>query len=119
GIQVPHESAWLPLSLRLTDFADGGGRLDWARLSLALEAAVDLGEALLDRLCWPDPALAADAAENRRLGIEVKGLGDLVARRGADPSDLASLRWLDDVVARVHALLWDRSRALAREHGPL
>ncbi|HEX7061954.1 MAG TPA: hypothetical protein VF200_08270 [Woeseiaceae bacterium] len=119
GLQVPPGSAWLPLGVRLTDFSDGGGHLQWERLAGALAAAVELGEELLDRLCWPAPGLAQDAADNRRLAIELTGLGDLVAERGADPSGLACLRWLDGVVDRVHALLWARSRALARVHGPL
>ncbi len=119
GLQVPPGSAWLPLGVCLTDFSDGRGRLSWERLGKALAAAVEIGEALLDRLCWPDPDLAQDAADNRRLAIELRGLGDLVAERGADPSGLACLRWLDEVVVRVHAFLWARSRALARVHGPL
>jgi hypothetical protein len=119
GLQVPVESAWLPLVLRLPDFSDGRGRLCWNRLSRALKAAIELGEVLLDRLVWPLPSLARDSAANRRLAVSVGGIGDLVVARGADPGDLACLRWIEGVVARLHALLWSRSRALAREVDPL
>ena len=119
GLQVPPGSAWVPLVIYLPEFADAGARLDWERLRHALHAAVDGGEVLLDALAWPDAALARDAAANRRLAIEVRGLGDLAAARGADPSALATLRWLAGVVARVRTLLWHRSRALAQARGPL
>lgn len=119
GLQAPVGSAWLPLVVRLTEFSDGRGRLCWERLQHALTAAIDLGEALLDRCAWPAPSLARDAADNRRLAVELRGIGDLAVERGANPADLASLRWIDRVVARVHALLWGRSQALARARGPL
>lgn len=119
GMQVPAGTAWLPLVLNLPDFSDGGGRLCWDALEHALGSAVELGERLLDCLCWPDPVLERDAARNRRLAIAVGGIGDLVTERGADPADLAALQWIDGVVARLHAFLWDRSRILARRLGPL
>lgn len=119
GMQVPAGTAWLPLVLHLPDFSDGGGRLCWNALEHALQSAVDLGERLLDCLRWPDPVLEKDAVRNRRLAIAVGGLGDLVLERGADPADLAVLQWIDGIVARLHAFLWDRSRELARRLGPL
>lgn len=119
GLQVPVGSAWLPLVIRLPDFSDGRGRLRWERLRHALTAAVELGERLLDRLAWPVASLARDAADNRRLAVDVRGIGDLVVERGAAPADLACLRWVEGVVARLQALVWARSRALARELGPL
>ncbi len=119
GMQVPAGTAWLPLVLELLDFSDGGGRLCWDALEHALGSAVELGEQLLDCLRWPDPVLERDAARNRRLAIAVGGIGDLVAERGADPGDLAALQWIDGIVGRLHAFLWDRSRLLARRLGPL
>lgn len=119
GMQVPAGSAWLPLVLHLPDFSDGCGRLCTDALEHALCSAVELGERLLDCLQWPDPVLQQDAARNRRLAIAVGGIGDLVVERGADPGDLAALKWIDGVVARLHAFLWERSRDLARRLGPL
>lgn len=119
GLQVPAGSAWLPLALRLPDFSDGRGRLCTDALEHALCSAVELGERLLDCLRWPDPVLRQDAVCNRRLAIAVGGIGDLVVERGADPGDLATLKWIDEVVGRLHAILWERSRELARRLGPL
>lgn len=119
GIQVPVDTAWLPLLLNLPDFSDGRGRLCWNTLQRALRSSVDLGEQMLDHLYWPEAAQQTDAWHNRRLAITLRGIGDLVAERGADPADLRCLQWIDRIVLRVHTLLWNRSRALARMTEPL
>lgn len=119
GLQAPAESAWLPMHINVVDFSDGRGRLRWRGLEAALESAVDAGDRILDHLHWPLPQQRSDAWQNRRLGICVDGIGDLVVERGADPTDLRCLQWLDEVVARIHAILWDRSRSLAQRTEPL
>lgn len=119
GLQVPAETAWLPLSIDLADFTDGRGRLRWDALGLALERAVDIGDRIYDHLQWPLPQQRNDAWQNRRLAITIAGIGDLVVERGADPADLRCLQWIDRIVDRVHALLWNRSRALAQRTEPL
>lgn len=119
GLQVPVESAWLPLEIDLLDFSDGRGRIQWQPLQAALEAAVDLGDRILEHLRWPLPQQRNDAWQNRRLAVIVHGIGDLVVERAADPADLECLQWIDAAVARVHALLWNRSKMLARRAEPL
>lgn len=119
GLQVPPETAWLPLEIDVTDFSNGRGRLHLRDLDEALRLAVDKADLLLDRLDWPLPELAVDAWQNRRLAMSVGGIGDLVAERGADPGDLRTLQWIDRLVTRVHAVLWQRSRARALEAEPL
>jgi hypothetical protein len=56
---------------------------------------------------------------NRRLAVVVGGIGDLVIERGADPTDLRTLQWIDGTVQRISKILWHRSRALARCSGVL
>jgi hypothetical protein len=119
GLQAPVETAWLPMELDLPDFSDGQGRLRWASLQRALEIAVDAGDRLLDYLRWPLPQQQSDAWQNRRLAVSVGGIADLVVERGADPADLRCLQWIDKTIARVHALLWNRSRAQAQRTEPL
>lgn len=119
GLQAPAESAWLPMQLHLPDFSDGRGRLHWDALCFALETAVDAGDGVLEHLHWPLPQQRSDAWQNRRLAISVGGVGDLVAERGADPGDLRCLQWIDKTVARIHALLWNRSKSLAQRTEPL
>ena len=119
GQQAPVESAWLPMQIRLPDFSDGRGRLHWESLETALQQAVETGDQILEHLYWHLPQQRNDAWQNRRLAIAVDGLGDLVVERGADPGDLRCLQWIDGAVARIHAILWDRSRTLAQQTEPL
>ncbi|MFQ5983133.1 MAG: hypothetical protein ACE5KS_07145 [Woeseiaceae bacterium] len=119
GIQVPMNSAWLPIGLHLPRFADGEGRIDWARLQAALEGSIDLGDQLLDILSWPTAGLREDAWLNRRLAILITGIGDLVQSKAADPASLECLKWLDEAVQRVRKILWDRSHVIAGQTGLL
>jgi hypothetical protein len=113
GIQVPAGSAWLPVSLHLTRFADDRGRIRWPILTAALESCIDLGDQLLDLLSWSTASQRADAWMNRRLGVHVTGIGDLVRKRGMDAASLDCLQWADETILRVRKTLWDRSHVVA------
>jgi hypothetical protein len=119
GIQVPVNSAWLPMSLPLPQFANDSGELRWDQLLPALAGGVELAEKIMDQLCWSLPGQRSDAHLNRRLAILITGLGDLVVRRGLDPENLATLRWLSSIVVRIREFLWYRSGQLARSVGCL
>ena len=119
GIQVPAGSAWLPISLPLPRFANDAGELGWDELLPALADAVGLAEIIMGKLCWSQPAQRTDAHLNRRLAMSITGLGDLVARRGLAPQNLATLRWLSAIVIRIRNTLWQLSGQLARNDGPL
>lgn len=116
---VPAESAWLPLTLDLGRLADSKGRIARAVLDTALDAAIEAGDTLIDALAWLSPTEADDAQRNRRMAIQLTGIGELVARAGRDPSSLATLRHMDRLVARVHDGLWQRSARLAGTRGLL
>lgn len=119
GTQVPVDSAWLPLGLPLMHFANDSGELRWDQLLPALASGVELAEKIMDQLCWPQPGQRRDAYLNRRLAMSLTGLGDLAERRGLDPQNLVTLRWLSAIVARIRETLWQRSRQLARNAGCL
>jgi hypothetical protein len=119
GMQVPAGSAWLPISLQLARFADGNGQINWRLLQTALEGCIDLGDQLLDVLSWPTDCQRSDAWLNRRLGIVISGIGELVRRRGVDPAGLKCLQWLDEIILRLRRTLWDRSRLIAGQAGLL
>jgi len=119
GIQVPVDSAWLPLGLQLPQFANETGEIGWEQLLPALASGVELAEKILDRLRWLHPGHATDAHLNRRLALSITGLGELVMRRGLDPADLATLRWLSSIIGRIRVSLWHRSGQLVQENGCL
>ena len=119
GIQVPDGSAWVPIDLPLPHFADNEGELSWVALNHAIATCVDVGEQLLDLLCWSDAEQRHDVRHNRRLAVSVSGIGDLVLRRQADPADLECLRWLSQTIDRIHAEFWSRSKLMAAERALL
>jgi len=119
GTQVPAGSAWLPIGLHLSRFADDNGQICWPRLQTAVDGCIDLGDQLLDVLSWPTPRQRSDAWLNRRLCILLTGVGELVQKRGMDPADLKSLRWVDETILRVRKALWGRSHVIAGRSGLL
>ena len=119
GIAVPAGTAWLPMELDISRFADATGILHREALAQALDACVELGDRLFSLLSWPEERQQADARLNRRLAVMLTGLGDLVLMRKQDPADLDCLRELDRMVAYIHDTLWQKSKQLAEDCGPL
>lgn len=119
GIPVPGNTAWLPLEIYLPGFADSRGELAWSALEHALEVSVTAGDRLLDELEWSTPAQSADARHNRRLAINISGIGDLACRSGADPADLRCLRQAIDTISRIRARLSVYSNQVAALAGPV
>lgn len=119
GIAVPAGTAWLPMELDVSRFADVNGVLNRAALAKALDACVALGDRLFGLLSWPEERQQTDARLNRRLAVMLTGLGDLVLLRKHNPADLACLRELDRLVGYIHNTLWQKSKQLAEVCGPL
>ena len=119
GLSIPGNTAWLPLRLHLPNFSDGRGVLQWTVLQQALEAGITLGNELLEQLNWPHELQAADARSNRRLAIQLTGIGDLVAESGRSPQELDCLRGTCESILRVRRFLWQLSGELALSQGPL
>lgn len=117
GLQVPGDTAWLPLELSLVHYCDENGLPDEPALLEALRHALLLADALLDEISWPGEPQRADAVENRRLAFNITGIGELVLRQRRDPASLACLRDLDKFVMRLRSVLDESSNQLARAAG--
>lgn len=117
GLQVPGDTAWLPLELSLVGFCDDEGLPDEPALLEALRQAVVLADRLLEEARWPSERQRADAIENRRLAFNITGIGELVLRQRRDPASLACLRELDKLVMRIRNVLDESSNQLARTAG--
>lgn len=113
-MQVPHQSAWVPLQVDVAAFVDKTGELNLPALERALIDSVDQGDRLHDETDWPEPATEYDSWLNRRLAIALRGWGDIVARRDADPAALGTLRELEEVAEWACQVVVHRSRHLAR-----
>ncbi len=112
-MQVPSHSAWIPLELDVAAYADANGSIATAALENALMASVDDGDRLHDQTDWDEPRLEYDSWLNRRLAIVLRGWGDIVYLRGADPRSLQTLRDMEDLAQWVCLTLHKRSRYLA------
>jgi len=119
GLQCPLDSAWIPITLRITDFATASGRIRWQRLRSAISNVLLLVEQMFDQLAWYSPGQRSDAQQNRRLAFEITKIGDLVHRRGEDPTSLECLERLATTIGRIRGELREQSARLAAESGAI
>ena len=117
GIQGPAGSAWVTLPVDVADLASPRGEIDEYALDSAVRDAVADGEALHSRACWPTARLRHDAWLNRRLALEVRGIGALVKRRGLDPAEFAALNEMSRLVRRIREMAVAESRRMAARVG--
>lgn len=114
-MQVPTHSAWIPFEIDMVAYTDSRGEISSTELEDALVACVDDGERLHDQTDWAEPLVEYDSWLNRRLAIALRGWGDIVHRRNADPGSLQTLRDMEELAAWACLTLHDRSRQLARQ----
>lgn len=117
GIQVPRDSAWVPMQIDLSAFANDKGDIHLGALEAALHDCVNRGDRLHDAHAWPSPAIQFDSWLNRRLAVTIRGWGDLVRRWNADPAAFQTLNELEDIASFIADSMSARSRALARKSG--
>jgi hypothetical protein len=119
GLQGPDNSAWLPMILPIADFATTAGVINWRRLGNAMRESLAIAEQMLDQVSWESAQQRSDARENRRLAICITGIGDLVVRKGDDPTRFECLRSVAAVITRIRAELDEQSGRIASESGML
>ncbi|MDH3350552.1 MAG: hypothetical protein OEM51_03315 [Gammaproteobacteria bacterium] len=119
AIQVPVETAWVPMCLDISRFAADDGSLRESAVEHALCRCVEIGDALHDLTRWPTAKMRHDAWLNRRLAIIVTGIGDLVQRRRQDPKLFSSLKELCELLRWIKNVLHRQSQAMARATGKL
>lgn len=115
--QVPARSAWASFEIDLVRHAQRNGAVREASLDAALRDCVAEGERHHDETRWSDPAQLADSNNNRRLSVFVRGWGDLVVMRRADPAALETLQHLEALASRIAGVLVAESRAIAERAG--
>ncbi len=114
GLQAPAGSAWVWTPLDIARLADQAGRLDPAVLERELIGRVEAAEAMHDATRWPTAPMREDGWRNRRLAISLGGLGELVARRNADPASPACRCELEALLADIRSIVLGHSRRVAR-----
>ena len=117
GMQVPQGSAWVPMQVDVSAFETRKGGIRLGELEAALHDCVDRGDTMHDAQSWSSRAMRYDSWLNRRLAISIRGWGELVRNRGADPAAFQTLKDLEDLASFICETMRARSRILARERG--
>ena len=88
GIQVPRDSAWVPMQVDLSAFANDKGDIRLGALEAALNDCVNRGDKLHDVHDWPSPAIRFDSWLNRRLAVAYLRQIDLLQRATRLPAEI-------------------------------
>ena len=113
AVQVPTGSAWICQLIELRRFANASGVLDRERLRSELQRCIDQGLAAHAHTDWPTASLRHDSWLNRRLAINLTGIGDLVQRRRQDPRQIACLATLRKTLRWIRMTLTEYSARVA------
>jgi hypothetical protein len=117
GLQVPTGSSWITVDVDVTAYADDHGVLDEKRFEAMLQEAVIRGDQVHGRTAWPTAQMRHDAWLNRRLAINLVGIGALVKSRKHDPGDFSTLDRMSDLVLRARQALLAATKSLAARDG--
>jgi hypothetical protein len=110
--EVRADTAWLMLEIDATRLGPP------AKLRAELSACLRMADNLIEEIYWPRPTLQLDALLNRRVGIHISRLGDLLTQRGMHPSDSRTFNWLRRWLRFVRRCFVHESILLARRRGP-
>lgn len=114
AIQVPADTAWVPMSLDISHFANSRGVLREQELESALCHCIEVGDNLHDLAAWPTEQMRHDAWLNRRLAVVLTGFGDLARKRDLDPRDFSCLAELSEILRWARDILHSQSQIIAR-----
>ena len=120
GLQVPPGTAWAVSQVDLCDYVGSSGELNEVALRERLHHCVVNGEQSHDETLWPTAAMQHDSWSNRRLAINIAGIGDFAKTQGMDPRSLIALQELETVVQMIRNTVDASSRdmASAKEFAP-
>ena len=116
-IQAPTGSAWVNVPVDISSFADIDGDLDEEALEAAIRAGVEIGDETHSHTRWPTAQMRHDGWLNRRLAINLSGIGTLVQRRDADPTRFRTLDEMCRLIRRIRDIALTQSRRLASSKG--
>lgn len=117
NIQAPTGSAWVNVPVDISSFADIDGDLDEEALERTIRAAVEAGDETHSLARWPTAQMRHDGWLNRRLAINLTGIGTLVQRRDADATRFNTLEEMCRLVRRIRDVALTQSQRLASSKG--
>lgn len=101
GLQVPTESAWFSASLKLPELLAPDATLDEEKMMVVLADMLASLDAAHENAEWPTPAMQQDAWLNRRLAVQVEGIGSVVDSLRIDPAEHASRQAVRKMLQQV------------------
>lgn len=116
-VQGPPGSAWVAVEIDVCGIANSCGEIDMEQLDAAVRGAVTEGERRHSGARWPTARLRHDAWLNRRLAIDITGIGALVRRRRLDPECFAALDEMSRLVSRIRDCAVAESQGIAATAG--
>jgi len=116
---LPYEACNLG-SVHLGHMVRGAGsrcEIDWNRLAETIHLAVRFLDDVIEVSRWPDPRITRRVRGNRKIGLGVMGLAELLVRLGAPYDSEAAAAKAEEIAAFLSREARAASAALADERG--
>jgi ribonucleoside-diphosphate reductase alpha chain len=113
---LPYESCNLG-SINLSQVVVDGA-IDWQELDRLTALGVNFLDDVIDQSYYPLPQIIAITRANRKIGLGVMGLADLLIKLGIPYDSQEALELGDKIMARIQAMAVAQSELLATERGP-
>jgi len=114
---VPDDSVCCLSSLILPSFADVNGKIKWNELSLAIHSAIRTLDNAIDLTHLGDSAIDARVVEERRIGLGITGLAELLLMKKLAYSSKKGLEFTKKLLSFIRDTAYTASAQLAHERG--
>jgi ribonucleoside-diphosphate reductase alpha chain len=94
------------------------GELDWDKLDHLVALGVSFLDDVIDQSHYPLPQITGMVHANRKIGLGVMGLADMLIKLGIAYDSPEALGLVETIMARIQDRAVAQSQALARERGP-
>jgi len=118
---LPGASVCLLGALNLSQFTSGSigtAMVDWENLKRTIESAVRMLDNVIDLAWYHDPRVEAQQRGERRAGLGIMGLAELLIRCGLRYGSQESVEFVDQLMAFIKEIAYETSIDLAEEKGP-
>jgi hypothetical protein len=110
--EISADTAWLMLEIDATRLGPP------VKMKQQLSDCLRFADNLIDQILWPRPALQLDALLNRRVGIHISHLGNLLCHQEMHPGRIETFHRLRRWLVFVRRCFVHESMLLARRRGP-
>jgi ribonucleoside-diphosphate reductase alpha chain len=95
-----------------------GGQLDWEELDRLVALGVSFLDDVIDQSRYPLPEISAMVHANRKIGLGVMGLADMLIKLGLAYDSPEALQLAEALMTRIQDRAVAQSQKLAQERGP-